>query len=254
LYLLGEKQHEKTITTLDVIKELRKRNIISEKVGAEKIAQLCAWNVIGVPVMYKNDILRVLENVFQEGEQIPEILEKLQSNNDFCVLINHIWHFQKDYISFLRENGQFIGMMIGSKDKLEVDNNIIAAIWYIWYQKVQFIPKGETNKLGFLARSFLFISEYLVIQLGQQSLFSNYSQRLWSIYNDLVNFVFGNEMDEIVDKNSRSLVAQFTAKDDMPKRERLFQFIFSGLTEGTSESDSFNQIYLDNVIRSKKNR
>ena len=109
---------------------------------------------IGAPINY-NDILIVLEPDLPKGESIENNLEILKNHQNFNSFINGIWWFKGDYAKALTEIGQLISYMIAGVEGVFVEENIITAIWYIWYQKVQFSIKSERDQLHFWGRSFL---------------------------------------------------------------------------------------------------
>jgi len=247
LYVCGDDHYKDTISTIDIIMILKEKNLITQKEAAEKFAQLCAFNVIGTPIIYK-DILIVLEDDLPKGESIESYLERLKKHQNFNSFINRLWWFKGNYPKALTEIGQFISYMVSGEDGVSVEQNILTAIWYVWYQKVQFIKESEKDKLHFLARSFLSTSIELLKRIGSDSENKKTWEQSWSIYNDIVKFTYGNDMDRVIENRSKVLLAQMISKIEFKSEKKIFNHIASGLTNGTAESELFQKAYTKNSI------
>lgn len=253
LYVCGEDHYKDTISTIDIIAILRDYVKISKKEAAEKYARLCSFNVIGAPINYK-DILIVLEPDLPKGESIENNLEILREHQNFNSFIDGMWWFKKQYPKALAEIGQFVSYMIIGEDGVFVEENIITAIWYVWYQKVQFIKKAEKDKLQFLARSFLSTSIALLQRIRADHEGKRIWSRAWSIYNNFVDYCYGNAMDRNIENRSKIILAQMIAKYELKSNTKMFNHITSGLTSDTAESDLFKEAYTQKIInlQSKK--
>lgn len=254
LYVCGEDHFKDTISTIDIIAILRDRQKITKKEAAEKYAQLCAFNVIGAPINYK-DILIVLEDDLPKGESIEGYLGRLENHQNFNTFINGMWWVKGNYIKTLTEIGQFLSYMIKGEDNITVEQNIITAIWYVWYQKVQFIIKSEKDKLHFLARSFLATSIELLKRIELDHENKKKWEQAWSIYDDIVEFSYRNVMNRDIENKSKTILAQMTAEFEFESKTKIFNYIASGLTSGTAESDLFQKAYTKSSItmQHKKN-
>ena len=242
-FIVYENNYDKEgMTSLDLIKILRERGTISDLDAATKISILCSWNVVGIPVQYI-DILRVISEEFTGNEKLKNTIDKLESHNEFNYFINYIWDFEKPYEVCLNEIGSFVSLMISGEGGLHVANNIIGAIWYMWSFKVMLKLKAELNKLAYLARSFCIISLQTLNRIKDQSKSLVASQRLWSIYKELTEFVFGNDMTDDIHNESISLLAQFTVNTHPSIRDKAYGFIEMGLISGTSDAILFEKSY-----------
>ncbi len=246
LYVCGEKEKYRSITTLDIIKFLRDNQQIDGIDGAKMIAQLSEWNVVGVRISYIDDILTVLCPTFTGGESIQAAANKLDENHDFNALISGMWFFNRNYLGSVAEIGSFIGLMVGEEHGLKVESNIIVAIWNKWYEKICFNLRGERKKLHYFARSFASAGVNLSSRITESREYSKYSSRLWSIYRDVVKYAFVNEMDEEIERKMLTVPAQLIAEiQESPVRDKASQFISAGITDGTKDSDVFNKAYLN---------
>ena len=247
LYVCGEDHFKDTISTIDIIAILRDCREISEKEAAEKYARLCGFNVIGAPIDYK-DILIVLESDLPIGKSIEDNLDILKNHQNFNSFINGIWWSKGDYAKALTEIGQLVSYMIAGEDGVFVEENIITAIWYVWYQKVQFTIKSERDKLHFLGRSFLFTSIELLKRIAPEPRNTKYWVKLWCIYNDIVNLSYGNVMSRDIENRSKTILAQMIADFELKSNTKIFDYIALGLTIDTAESDLFKKAYTENYI------
>ena len=253
LYVCGDDHYKDTISTIDIITILKENNMITPKRAAEKFAQLCGYNVIGTPINYK-DILIVLEDDLPKGESINDYLDRLAIHQNFNSFINSIWWFKGDYKRALAEIGQFISYMISGEDEIFVEQNIITAIWYIWYQKVQFNIKAEKDKLHFFTRSFLSTAIALAKRIGPDRENKDSWEKAWSIYDDLINFAYGNEMNREIENRSKSLLAEMIAESEFKSGTKICEHIVSGLTSGTVECDLFQKAYAGRSIALQKRK
>jgi hypothetical protein len=199
--------------------------------------------------------LIVLEDDLPKGESIEGYLGRLENHQNFNTFINGMWWVKGNYIKTLTEIGQFLSYMIKGEDNITVEQNIITAIWYVWYQKVQFIMKSEKNKQHFLARSFLTTSIELLKRIGLDHENKKRWEQAWSIYDDIVEFAYRNVMDRDIENKSKTILAQMIAKFEFESKTKIFNYIASGLTSGTAESDLFQKAYTESSItmQHKKN-
>ena len=248
VYVCGDDHYKDTISTIDIIAILRKYDVISRKTAAEKYAKLCSFHVIGTPINYR-DMLIVLEDDLPRGESIDRILGRLNIHQDFNSFVSEIWWFKRDYIKALVEIGQFLSYMICGEDGIRVEQNIITAIWYYWYQKMQFNIKAEKDKLHFLARSFLFVVNQIKKRISSASEKSSIWSQAWSIYNNIVEFAFGNDMSRSIENKSKTLLAEMIAEFELKSNNTIFNDIASGLTRYTTDMELFQDAYINNNIK-----
>ncbi|MBK8163156.1 MAG: hypothetical protein IPK65_08400 [Gammaproteobacteria bacterium] len=231
LYVCDTEDESRCITTIDIIELLVQLGRITRFDASIKYSELCRWNVIGVPVRFV-DVLRVLEPYMESGLSISMAVERLEHNLNFSYFIDAIWDLRKDYTIIVREFAQFLSIVFLEADGIHVDDSIIAALWYWWYRKVQFKKDGEEDKLDYLARSCLAIALNLSNQNIPQSSKRKVSHRLWSNYKSTVQFIYGEMMDENIDRKLFKRLAEFTAKDNRISSNQVFQFLKDGLEQG----------------------
>lgn len=240
------------MTTLDIIKILRDQGGIAPLEGAKLIARLSEWNVVGVTIKYIDDVLTVIAPSLTADESIESARKKLDENPDFNALVSGIWHFRKDYLSSVAEIGQFIAIMVAEREGLLVERNIIVAIWYKWFEKICLVLRGEQKKLHYFARSFASAGVQLGRSIGKKLDHSNFSSRLWSIYRDVVQFAFGNEMNKEVEQEMLASAAELISEIDASVRDITYNFLSEGLVDGTKDSERFNQAYLNARLKQVK--
>lgn len=247
VYICGDDHFKDSITTIDIIELLKRYNVISIKEAAEKYARLCSFHVVGTPINFK-DMLLVLEDDIPKGETIDIILETLRNHSNFNYFIGEVWRYKGDYLKALIEIGQFLSYMICGEDGIFVEQNIIIAIWYYWYQKVQFIIKSEKDKLHFLARSFLSTCIQINRRIGSKKGSVLIWQQAWSIYKNIIEFAYGNDMSKVIENKSKSLLAQMICEYEIDTNKKIFNDIASGLTSDTVDSICFKSDYVDCTI------
>jgi hypothetical protein len=248
LYICGNNTARDTITTIDIVAHLRESKIISKKEAAEKYAMLCSFGINGTPINYK-DILIVIEDDFNEIGSIQDYLDRLMKNKNFNAFISSIWWFKGDYKKMLTEIGQFLSLMIAEKDGIKVDQEVIVAIWYVWYQKVEFNLKADNEKLLILANSFFGTVIELINIVRNDPSCSEYWAKAWSVYNDIVRFAYGNAMDESIENRSKILLAELIAKADPTVTIFIYGQIVTGLTKGTADYNFFENAYFEATKR-----
>jgi len=254
IYVCGDDHKKNTITTIDIIEMLKEKLVITKKAAAEKLSMLCDWNIINAPIKYKN-ILYVIRDEFDGNESVSRAVEILESNRFYNNYINSIWGVDYQYEKMLNQVGNFVATMISEDEGIEVANNIIIAIWYSWFQKAQFILRGEREILGFIARSMLTISMKLsTIDLVRMS-GANYYSRVWSIFNDLIVFIYASKMNREIERNSIILAAKMTAEFEKKTKKKIYSLISTGLISGTANSELFKKFYTNTLIElnTKKN-
>jgi len=243
----GDAYKEEGMTTLDLIEIARDRGVITEVEAGRKIARMCSWNIGGIRVKYL-DILRVIAHEFTGSETRPEVMERLDKNEEFNYFIGYIWNFTKPYKECMKDIGSFVSMMISEVKVKEVANNIVSCIWNTWYWKVAFKTQAETSRLAYLGRSFCAISGGVLGRTNDRRKLVTASEKLWSIYNGLVEDIYGDEMSDPVYDESIQMVARFAAESAPSIRDKMHDFIRLGIVEGTRDWGGFNKAYLDAAI------
>jgi predicted GNAT family acetyltransferase len=103
--------------------------------------------------------------------------------------------------------------------------------------------------MNFLARSFLSTS----IGLLKRSIADHEREKIWSlawrIYNNLVNYSYGNAMNRDIENRSKTVLAQMIAKYEFKINTKIFCDIVSGLISNTAESDLFQKAYTQEIIK-----
>ena len=247
IYVCGDDHKKNTITTIDIIEMLKEKQVITKKQEAEKISMLCGWNRINVPIKYKN-ILYVIRDEFDGDESVSRAVEILESNRFYNSYISSIWGVDCQYEKMLNQIGNFVAKMISEDEGIEVTNNIIIAIWYSWFQKAQFIPISEKETLSFIARSMLTISMQLSSVEHVRNSSADYYSRIWSIFNDLVAFIYASRMTQEIERNSIILLAKMTAEFEKRTKKKIYSFISSGQISGTANSELFKKFYTNTLI------
>ena len=179
---------------------------------------------------------------------------KLKFNTDFNSFIDYIWHPEKSYIESIKEISGILNLALSESNMIQVPNNIIAAIWYSWMQRVLFLKNTGQNKLEILSRSFCLSMYSLLSERFNSYYIEAISNRLWKIYQNLVEYAHGNLMNSSIEAESIKSVAEFCAQFNIQKRSKLYDSIKAGLTKGTSEYDCLEDAFLENSVNIEKKR
>jgi hypothetical protein len=255
IYICRDDHINNTISTIDIIEALRDRQIITMRQAADKYATLCAFNVIGTRINYK-DILIVLADDLQERKKIDNYLKILSNHDKFNFFVKALWEFKGSYPKALKEIGDFVSYMLSGKDGVRVEQNIITALWYYWYQKIQFTIISEKDKLHFLSRSLLYICISLLKVTDYDKKNKESWSKLWSIYNDIVEYTYAEFMSRDIEERSIFLFAQMISEFEINNEINLFYEISSrlisdtaGLIDNTSNSNLFQEAYRKSSIK-----
>lgn len=242
IWVCGEDDPKRSLATIDIIELLTTQGKISRLEAAKKYSTLCRWNVNGMPVRYI-DVLRVLVPYVKPGLTIEEAVDRLEKSEEFNSYIDAIWDIRKDYKSILKEASEFLGFILSESEEILVDDQIITALWYWWFRKVQFKNEGEVAKLDYLARSCWAAAVNLTRCDDPGKHWSRWSKRLWGIYRDIVQYVYGAKMDERVEREMYRQLAKFTVTSDRSVSDNVYGFLMEGLESGTKEADTFSNFY-----------
>ena len=253
LIVYGDAYKEEGMTTLDLIEIAKDRGVITQVEAARKIARMCSWNIGGISVKYL-DILWVIKHEFTGREQRPEVMEKLDRNEELNHFIRYIWKYREPYKKCLNDIGSFVSMMISGVKDVQIPNNIVGCIWSTWYWKVALKTQAETSKLAYLGRSFCAISGGVLGRTNDRRKQVTASEKLWSIYNGLVEDIHGDEMSDAIYDESVRMVAKFAAESAPSSRDKMHDFIRLGIVEGTRDWVGFNRAYLDAAIGRDRQR
>ena len=250
-FIVYEDQYKQDgMTTVDLIEILRTKGIITELEASGKIALLCKWNVNGIPVKYI-DILRVISLDFTGRESLDESIAKLKEHEDFNNMIEYIWGYDKQYEDCLKDIVSFISIIM-SNEEIEVEENIIGAIWLTWYYKVSIKYTGERDKLGYLAKSFYLICFYIVANNIDTEKYLHISSKLWSLYQTLVEKIYHNQMTDEIFKKSIKNVAELVAKGE--NRNKLYKLINAGISIKSPDGQIFSQHYTASGVKYQSGR
>src|SRR5262249_33798245 len=118
---------------------------------------------------------------------------------------------------------------------------LLAAVWTVWLEKVQFRMDIPGTPRMHLARVLMHASG-----VAQKDPFA--VKRLWDAYILLIARIHGHQMDSQREREARQFVGRYAAQlvhrqEDDTLGEKIFQILSSGLTNGTSEYDAFCKAY-----------
>jgi hypothetical protein len=225
-----------TMTTLDILAEAERRQWLSVTEVSAKLALLAKWNV-GIPVKGRYFLAAIPRSV--EGvTDLEELMRLLSSEESFGALAKGLWYLQKDYIEILKHIGDILAYIAQNHDAVV---ELLAAVWAVWLEKVQFRMDIPGTRRMHLARVLMHASG-----VAQKDRFA--VKRLWDAYILLIARMHGHQMDSQREREARQFVGRYAAQivhrqEDDGIGEKMFQVLSSGLTNGTSEYEAFCKAY-----------
>ncbi len=253
IYVCEDDECHNSMTTIDIINILKERKILEVRSAAQLSAKLCKFNILGLPIRFL-DMLIVLNGDLPGEESIETNYERLKAHEDFNSFFKSLWRIDGPYEKAINDIGSFISYMLLAENIEKIENNIVAAIWFFWFEKVQFITKSERDRLHFLARAFVSTASHLYGVLMNDPNFDIVWQRLWSIYDDVVKFTFGREMNRDIENESKILIGEMVASLAESTGLNIFGAVANGLTKGTAEYELFQHSYTENSVEINRNK
>ncbi|CAH1195085.1 hypothetical protein NTGBS_20041 [Candidatus Nitrotoga sp. BS] len=254
MYLTHETPKTTSICSLDVLQALETQGHFSCGDVAKTLAQLCRWNV-GIVVQQKYFLAAIPPEIVSYSESTI-ILGMLKSADDFMALAKGVWDFKLNYEGLVRHIAYLLSYL--SREGTE-RVEIVAAIWQLWAEKVQFNEKLGAPPEMHLANSLVLAGSFM------RGCKKESMERLWSVYRDAVEKVLGVSSNEKSMKkalldvailsaeiaNANAKVAQTKSSSGIETSEIggvIIETLSSGLVEGTQDYDDFMKAYSDKRI------
>jgi hypothetical protein len=235
-YVTWNSKNMPTMTTLDILAEAERRQWLSITEVSAKLALLAKWNV-GIPVKGRYFLATIPRSV--EGvTDLEELRRLLNAEESFGELVKGLWYFQKDYIETFQHIADVIAYIAQNHEAVV---ELLAAVWTVWLEKVQFRMDIPGTPRMHLTRVLMHASG-----VAQKDRFA--VKRLWDAYILLIARIHGHQMDIQREREARQFVGRYAARivhrqEDPDLGEKMFQVLSSGLTNGTSEYDAFCKAY-----------
>lgn len=222
--------------TLDVLKALEGKGLLSVREVAENISKLCAWNV-GLTIELKYQVA-ILPPELGQVRSVSAGIDVMRASAPCMAIYDSIWDPHKSFESLI---GHAIAILreFTSTNINRVES--IAALMGLWFGKAKLhkdSPHPPERLLALL----------LLSAVGNEPPVSAETSRmLWNVYRHLIEFQQGDRMDEFKERDAIILVGKIAAEIDHGKKftgDRSLQSRLAlGLTPDTSDADAFNTGY-----------
>ncbi|MHB8744073.1 MAG: DUF4365 domain-containing protein [Sulfuricaulis sp.] len=225
----------KPMCTLDLLTALDELGYMSPEDVAKCFAKLCKWNVVvRITIRYQ---MAVLPASLASARSISARIEALREDPHASAMYEALWSIQKPF-SDLRTHGASVLRDLICEKRSNISS--VAALAALWVMKAKF--HGEAPEHTLLP-ALLIVQAAAMVPPGDATL----SARLWSVYGDIVEHEYGNQMDDSKYRTSREVLAHMAATLDVqasvPQEQSVGTRLYAGLTHGTSDFGIFDAAY-----------
>lgn len=224
------------ICALDILYALEHECLMLNSEVAEKIAQLYSWRV-GLTLESKYQ-KAILPQALFDARSVNNGLQILRSSDLCMAVFDSIWDIDKPIENFQGHGGALLRELV---DQHNMSTTAIASLMGLWYIKARLRHKAPQPRLKSACLLILQAAHFQPL-IGQAS-----SNRLWTVFKDLVELEHGNTMDEQKEKDGIALLGKTAAELDLEGQlhgeESFKRKLENGLTKETSESETFQTAY-----------
>jgi hypothetical protein len=150
------------------------------------------------------------------------------------MLFSCIWNLDKPFLQLLGHAGITLRKLV---DDTRNSTQTVSALAGLWFGKVR-LHKDAPTSVDHLAGSLL-----VQTALDPNPLADVAACRLWSVYRDLIEYAYGDRMDDEKYRSSMEAIGEIAAQVDhqhsLSDEQSLHFRLKSGLTEDTSDADLF---------------
>jgi len=225
-----------SICTLDVLSALDETGMLPVVETAQKIATLCKWNV-GLVVSGRHQIA-ILPDSLVSAKSVSNGIEVLRESPLCYAMFSALWSPAKPYEK-LQGHASALLRELCNEERNPLKS--ITSLIGLWASKAR------------LHRSAPQPVSKVIVHLIMQAVSDNSSlsvectRRLWNVFRELVALEHGIRMNEAKEREAFMLAGQITAEIDhktrLQGRKSMKERLKTGLIEGTSDSDAFNEGY-----------
>ena len=236
LYCGGDDINSQGICTGDLLSGLEEIGTLTTTDVANKLATLCAWHV-GLVIDFKYQ-LAIVPDALRTTGTVAKGVDLLQNTSSFMSMATALWDFRSKFVSNFSHAGSVLKAMIEDAD---LPPTAIASFLGIWYIKAKLQPDALLPPMYILTKIVLLAAAYNNPPMNTTS-----AQRLWSVFLSLVEFEYGDHMDEQKEREAIQLMAEECADWDAEAHSisssLVSERLAMGLTAGTANADFFVKI------------
>lgn len=222
--------------TLDVLKALEEKGLLSVREVAEKLSKLCAWNV-GLTIELKYQVA-ILPPELGLVRSVSAGIDVMRASTPCMAIYDSIWDLHKSFES-LFGHATAILREFTSTNKNRVES--IAAVMGLWFGKAK-LHKDSPHPPERLLALLLLSTVGKELPISAET-----SRMLWNVYRHLIEFQHGDHMDEAKEYDAIVLVGGIAAEIEHNQKfmgdRSLRSRLALGLTSDTSDADAFNTGY-----------
>ena len=109
-----------------------------------------------------------------------------------------------------------------------------------------------SNKIILLSNNHILIVLKIIDKINKTD-YLIYSRKIWSLYNEILIYIYAEKMNTQLEKNFIASLAKKAAKiEDQKTRDEICSFIIIGMKEDSPERDLFNKAYLNERVNLEK--
>ena len=232
VYCGGDVVAAQGICTGDLLSGLEESGALTTAEVAQKVSLLCSWHV-GLQIEFKYQMAIVPDEV-RKIDAVKRGVDVLQNSPSFMSMATAMWDFRTDFMVGAKHIGNVMQLMV---EDAGLAPTAIASFVGIWYVKAKLRSDAPHPPMNILAK---------IVQLAAAHIprmDENSSRRLWAVFLALVEFEFGDRMDEGKERDAIELMAQQCASLDLdvhnPRTENFSIRFAKGFTPGTANADVF---------------
>ena len=232
IYCGGDNVNAQGICTGDLLSALEEAGILTTVEVAQKVSLLCSWHV-GLQIEFKHQMAIVPDEVRTAGS-VRRGVDILHNAPSFMAMATSMWDYRSDFLAGATHVGNVIQLMV---EDVGLPPTAIASFVGIWYVKAKLRSDAPHPPMNLLAKTIQLAAAH-ISQMTEEK-----SRRLWAVYLGLVEFEFGDRMDEQAERDAIELMAGFCANHDIevhdPRLENFSSRFAKGFTPGTANADVF---------------
>ncbi|TSP11291.1 DUF4365 domain-containing protein [Cupriavidus campinensis] len=241
IYAGGENGGIERFCTLDFLRMAVELNFLSLREMAEDVSKLCQWNVdvsISAPVLFA-----ALPAGLNKSRSARAGADLIQADPVVSPILESIWSVRRGYQEIHSHLASALLALSTDERNPEV---CVAALVLVWYWKASLRTELKLAPEARLA--LLFVHVFAAAQPS-----APLSRRLRSIYLQVVEGRYGNNMDERRENEAIGELASACAEYDASVQPRpsptTGERAVLAWTEGTAEKERFHRAYKDAAIR-----
>ena len=245
------------ICTFDLLLEAERRDLLSKREVAQRLARLADWNVRGVRID-NGYFLSTIPASIESSSSLDEAHNLLKECTVFSDVSAALWDIRKPYKDVLGHISSIIATLVSQDTVYQL---LTPAIWSEWLNKVRLRIDVSYRPFDHLVNSLALAGEELSragaraqiptmtgrtgrgIDVG-----NSISKRLWEAFLSVVELEVGSEMDEQREREAIALVgstlAGLVGRDfGLQPGQELYKFLASGFVEETADHAFFMEAY-----------